>query len=155
EELMRLLVANGANPKATTPDGANALIYSAGLAWRDGKTHGTEKESIEAIKYELELGLDVNATTSKTGETALHGAAGRGADTIVQFLADHGAKLDIEDSQGRTALDTANGVGASLGGVRSPHDSTAALLAKLGGHAGHPKPTPALGPPPAAAAQSV
>jgi uncharacterized protein len=141
-EAMRVLLDKGADPKMKTADDVTAIMMSAGISYRDGKTRGTEAESIASIKMLLDLGLDINAVAPKTGETALHGAAGRGADQIVQFLADHGASLNVEDKQGRTAFDTANGVGASLGGVRSPHDSTAALLAKLGGTAGRPVAAP-------------
>jgi ankyrin repeat protein len=137
-EVMKLLLAKGANPKMTTQDDVSALMLAAGISWRDGKTRGAEKDSVEAIRLCLDLGLDINAASARGGETAMHGAAGRGADLIVQFLADHGANVDAKDKQGRTPIDTANGVGAGVGGVRSPHDSTVALLAKLGGHAGQP-----------------
>ena len=42
--------------------------------------------------------------------TALHFAAQKGSNPVVQFLADHGATLDVKDSNNRTPLDVANGV---------------------------------------------
>ena len=36
------------------------------------------------------------------GETALHGAAHRGANEIVQFLVEKGAKLDVVNTLGWT-----------------------------------------------------
>jgi ankyrin repeat protein len=44
-EIVRLLVAAGADPKHAMPDGATALMYAAGLGWRNPcfKTAGLEK----------------------------------------------------------------------------------------------------------------
>ena len=135
-EVMRLLLGKGADPKMKTEDDVTAVMMSAGISYRDGKTRGTEAESVEALKILLDLGIDVNAVSARSGETAMHGAAGRGADQVVQFLADHGASVNAKDKQGRTPIDSANGVGAGVGGVRSPHDTTVALLTKLGGTSG-------------------
>jgi len=44
----------------------------------------------------LSLGADVNAANDH-GITALHGAGYKGANKAVQFLVDHGAKLDALD----------------------------------------------------------
>ncbi len=129
-ELMRILLEHGADPKLTPKDGTTPLMAASGIGWRDGKTKGTEAENLAAVKYCIELGLDVNAKNNQD-ETALHGAAQRGADTIVAYLASKGANLQAKDKKGRTAIDSANGVGAEAGGVRSPHDSTVALLEKL------------------------
>ena len=49
------------------------------------------------------------------GTTALHSAVQRGAEKVVRYLADHGAKLDMKNKQGRTPLDIAMGVGAATG----------------------------------------
>lgn len=110
---MKLLVAAGAQPTATLPDGANALMLASGLGWRDGSPaapsfdQGTEEAAIEAIDYLLELGLDINATTTN-GDTALHAAvSGRGSAKIVRHLMERGANLDAKDKRGRTPLDLA------------------------------------------------
>jgi ankyrin repeat protein len=63
---------------------------------------------------------------------AIHGAALRGADTIVQFLVDSGARLNIKTKQGFTPLDIAMGK-SSLIQLPVPKESTVALLRKLGG----------------------
>ncbi len=128
--LMKVLLEKGADPKLTTKDGTTALAIAAGVGWRDGKTRGTEAEVIEAVKMCLDLGIDINAA-NKEGDTAMHGAAGRGADSLIQFLADHGANVNAKDGKNRTPLDVAMGVGAEVGGVRAPHESTVALLRKL------------------------
>ncbi len=128
----------GANPKMKTAGRRDCDHDVRPVQWVSGwKTRGTEAESIESIKMLLDLGLDINAVAPKTGEPPAWRGRDAGADLIVQFLADHGATSMPRTSKNRTPLDTANGVGASLGGVRgSPHDSTAALLAKLGGVTG-------------------
>ncbi|MEP7353408.1 MAG: ankyrin repeat domain-containing protein [Acidobacteriota bacterium] len=146
-EMMKLLLAHGANPKLTTKSGVNALMLAAGNGWRDGRTRGTEEESVAAIKFLMGLGLDIKAAASN-GDTALHGAAGRGADLVAQALVDLGAEINVQDKTGRTPHDVANAVGASLAGVRSPHESTVALLAKLGGVPGQTKAQAAAAPPP-------
>ncbi len=86
------------------------------------------------MKICLEKGVDINAATDKTLNTALHAAAGQGTDDIVQFLADHGAKLDLKDNKGRTPMDVALGLKADAVGVEV-HQSTADLLRKLMGPA--------------------
>ena len=128
---MRLLLAKGANPKLTTRDGNTALLFAAGVGYRDKNTRGTEAEAVEAVKVAMDAGLDLNTENSK-GENALHGAASRGADQIVQFLMDHGAKINSKSKQGYTAVDFAMGK-AVVGQLPVPHDSTVELLKKLGG----------------------
>jgi ankyrin repeat protein len=135
-EAMKLLVAAGADPRATTQDGAGAMHLAAGLSWRDGKTRASAEESVAAVKYLGSLGLSISEVTSRSGETPLHGAAGRGADGLVQALVDLGADVNALDKSKRTPLDMANGAGGPANQVRVTHDSTAALLAKLGGKSG-------------------
>jgi ankyrin repeat protein len=113
--VMRLLLAAGTDPALVLPNQANALMLAAGLGWRDGSPaapsfdQGSEQDAIEAIALCMEVGLDINATTS-TGDTALHTAiAGRGSDIIVRFLAENGADLQAKNKQGRTPLDVATG----------------------------------------------
>ena len=111
--VMRLLLAAGADPKLTQPNGANAMMLAAGLGWRDGSPaapsydQGSERDAIEAIKLCMEAGLDINATTT-SGDTPLHVAiSGRGSDVIIRFLAENGANLQAKNKQGRTPLDVA------------------------------------------------
>ena len=53
-----------------------------------------------------ELHADVNAVNNKN-ETALHGAVCRSADSVIQYLVDKGARLDIRDADGLTPLEKA------------------------------------------------
>lgn len=128
---MRALLAKGADPKLTTKDGTTALEFAAGVGYRDKNTKGTEAEALEALKLAVSLGLDINQANSR-GETALHGAALRGADTIVQYLVDQGAQINAKMKSGFTPLDVAMGKSV-VGQLPVPHDSTVALLRKLGG----------------------
>jgi ankyrin repeat protein len=128
--VMRALLEKGADPKLATKEGNTALMFAAGVGYRDKFTRGTEAEALEALKVAVEAGLDLGRANTR-GETALHGAANRGADSIVQFLVDHGAKLDTKTKQGFTPLDVAMGKNV-LSQLPVPHDSTVALLRKLG-----------------------
>jgi uncharacterized protein len=132
--VMRILLAKGADPKLTTRDGSTAFLFAAGVGYRDKNTRGTESEALEAVQVALEQHPDINQTNSQ-GETALHGAALRGADMIVQFLVDHGAKLDARTKRQFTPLDVAMGK-SIVGQLPVPHDSTVALIRKLGGMEG-------------------
>jgi uncharacterized protein len=130
--LMQLLLEKGADPKVVTKAGVTALMVAAGMGHANTIRRG--EQPIEAMKICLEKGVDINAATDKTLNTALHAAAGQGTDDIVQFLADHGAKLDLKDNKGRTPMDVALGLKADAVGVEV-HQSTADLLRKLMGPA--------------------
>ena len=103
---MRVLLAAGADPKLVTKDGNNALLFAAGIGYRDKNTRGTDAEALEALQLCMDQGLDISQTNGK-GETALHGAANRGSDLLVKFLVEHGAKLDAKSKAGFTPLDIA------------------------------------------------
>src|SRR5262249_52313014 len=78
-EMMRLLVELGADPLWPTATGIPRLMAAAGIGvYAVGDSPGTAEEADEAVKLCLELGADATAT-DKNGETALHGAAIRGA----------------------------------------------------------------------------
>jgi ankyrin repeat protein len=75
------------------------------------------------------LGLDVNAANAK-GQTAMHGAADRGAERIIQFLADNGARIDVKDQKGVTPVMLA--AGSDKDGYGHPgYPGAEALLRKL------------------------
>jgi ankyrin repeat protein len=84
----------------------------------------------DAVALCLELGADVNASNSM-GLTALLGAVNRGSNDIIELLVKRGARLDVKDKEGRTALRWAEGVFlAAVGAEKKP--ATIALLEKLG-----------------------
>jgi len=108
--LMRLLVESGADPNIPTKQHVTALAAAAGVGFCQGESPGTEAEAMEAVKYTLALGGDINAVDDD-GFTPMHGAATRGANTIVQFLYDRGARLDVKSKEeGWTPWTMANGV---------------------------------------------
>jgi ankyrin repeat protein len=131
-EVMRLLLQHGADPNIATIQGSTALMAAAGINWIPAQTHTRlEAEYVEAVKLCLERGADVNATNS-LGMAAIHGAANRGWTSVIQILADHGAKLDVADTGGRTPLILAQGIFLA---IRPPvaKPEAIALLKKLMG----------------------
>jgi uncharacterized protein len=129
-EVMRLLLAHGADPNIATKQGSTALMAASGINWIPGQTYShTEADYVEAVKLCLERGADVNATNS-LGMMAMHGAANRGWESIIQILADHGSKLDVKDIGGRTPMIFAQGIFLA---VRPPEakPKAIALLKKL------------------------
>ena len=128
---MHALLEYGADPALATKDGNTALQFAAGVGYRDKNTKGSESEALEALKLTVGLGLDINRENDR-GETALHGAASRGADTLVQYLADQGVSLNAKTKQGLTPLDFAMGKNV-ITQLPVPHNSTVALIRKLGG----------------------
>jgi ankyrin repeat protein len=135
-EVMRILLADGANPAARRKDLSTALFIAA--AGRSGGLPTGPRtipgaSNVEAVKMLVGAGLDVDAFNGN-GQTALHAAAQRGLDEVVKTLVDLGAKLDLRDKQKRTPLDLALGVGIR---GRNPEEdvpvreSTAALLRDL------------------------
>jgi len=154
-ELMKLLLAYGADPHMTTVLGVTALQVASGIGWVEGITYEwSPQQTLEAVNLLLELGLDPNAQAD-TGRVALHGAAHKGRPEVVQALADHGAKLDVKD-YGNTdnrggklsvhlweAVDYADGLVRV--GVQSAiaHPETGLLLRKL--LAAQGLPVPAVG----------
>lgn len=108
--VMRLLLAHGADASIATFAGTTPLMAAAGVNWVFNQTFDEGPAALlEAVELCHELGLDVNATNTM-GLAAVHGAANRGSNDIIEFLAAHGAKLDAPDPHGRTPLVFAEGV---------------------------------------------
>lgn len=109
-EVMQLLLEHHADPNIKTSNGTTALMAAAGVNWTVAQTYDEgPAKLLEAVKLAQSLGNDVNAVNAM-GLTALHGAANRGSDDIIRFLAEHGASLEVADKQGRTAMTWAQGV---------------------------------------------
>ena len=104
--LMKLLLAQGADPKIATAHNDTALAVAAGIGWVEGVTfEWSPEESLETVKMCLDLGIDPNVPDDQ-GRTALHGAAHKGRTDVIQLLVDHGANLEAHDFGSR---DTVNG----------------------------------------------
>jgi ankyrin repeat protein len=125
--VMRALVAGGADLRKGNKGGITPLMVAAGMSQSRGPGSASESELLKAVKAAVELGADINAV-NEAGQTAVHGAAAAGFNSIIQFLADSGAKLDIRDMRGQTPL-------AASTGRRNMSDlsATAELLRKLTG----------------------
>lgn len=132
-EAMRFLVRQGAEPLLPNDERTTPLMVAAGVGiWRIGESPGTNEEALEAVKYAYELGGEVN-TIDANGETAVHGAAHRGAPVILQFLADKGANLDVANKIGWTPLTIAGGV--YYPNLYENYPEAEAMLLKLGAKA--------------------
>jgi ankyrin repeat protein len=112
-EMMRALVAGGADPKLTMPTGANALLYAAGLGWRNGSPaapsydQGSDEEAVEALRFLLALGFNIHGTNDNE-DTALHAAvSGRGSEAIIKFLVAQGADPEKKNKRGQSPLSLA------------------------------------------------
>jgi ankyrin repeat protein len=127
-EAMRVLVKGGADPNLATDVGVTPLMVAAGIGWSGNFTQNAPDSFLEAVKYCLDLGNDVNAIEKRKGFTALQGAASRGDTEMVQYLVDHGARVDVVNKDGNSAADMA--FGPSRFFIPSPE--TVDLLVKLG-----------------------
>ena len=94
-EFMRLLAQLGANPLLPNADNTPPLTVAAGVGTRSpGEDAGTESEALEAVKVALELGGNLDAVDNN-GETAMHGAAYKFLPSVVRFLAEKGARIEV------------------------------------------------------------
>jgi ankyrin repeat protein len=97
EDLLKLLLDQGADPNVTNNAGATALMWGVGDARK--------------VRLLVAKGADVNAR-SEDGKTPLLIAAGQsGAASIVKLLLEKGADIKARDINGSTALIQAAGGG--------------------------------------------
>ena len=143
-EAIRTLVAAGADPSVPSIEHTTPLMVAAGLGHKSrgpsmtlgGWNRDNEPEIVETLKLLLQLGNELDGVNDN-GQTALHGAAGVARPTVVQFLVDRGARLDLTDALGRTPAVVAEDnttdkyrIQASLDANRI--QQTNALLQRLG-----------------------
>jgi len=104
---MRALVAAGADPNIRAQDGAGVLLSAAAGA------------RLQTFKYAYEIDPNLDVVTA-TGNTVMHVAVGLNGRTqpevceVIQFLADHGAKLDEMNGAGRTPIAIADNLPVDL-----------------------------------------
>jgi ankyrin repeat protein len=132
---MEILLAHGADVSLTQKNGGTALMLASGLGRGTSafsEDVGTEADLLKCVRLAVDHGAVVTAVNDAQS-TALHYAARSGLNSVVEFLAAHGAVLDAKDKQGRTPADAAIGVGARgrAGGPAIVHQDTAALIARL------------------------
>ena len=136
-EIMRILVAGGADPVLTTLERLQPVKERAGgvappppvwwagssrLSWRRSAGGVTEvdsswvanmttREAEEAMALEAaRVAVDLGTDVNavdESGTTALHSAASINFTSIVRFLAERGANLSVENKAGETPLSIA------------------------------------------------
>jgi ankyrin repeat protein len=135
--VMKLLLDAGADPFLTLPDRTNALMIAAGLGYNGVRGEGirivvpTADGAAEAVKLLLDRGMDPDAFNT-AGNTAVHGAVGRG-EAVIRTLASHGATLNMKNKAGFTPLDLALGQGGGRRGAGVVRQNIADLLRQLQG----------------------
>jgi ankyrin repeat protein len=129
-EMMRLLLAAGADPARVTATNTNAVMAAAGLNHGNGESPVTEAQALDAVEFLLQLGVDATSVTS-LGENALFGPAYRGWNTVLALIIDRGADVNAVSKAGITPWLAASGLGDRLGGVLYNKEG-AALLARHG-----------------------
>ncbi len=132
-EIVRTLLQVGADPNLTTDDKTTVLMAAAGLGhgtYLTGQKRGARTPEAEAaVKRLVEAGTDVNVT-NEAGFTALHGAAFKGLNEVIEYLVAHGADINAQDYLHRTAYRMAEGSKQTFQFQEWPE--TAQLLKQLG-----------------------
>jgi ankyrin repeat protein len=131
-EVMRYLLAHGADPYAVTAKGETALLLLTGAGWPLGQGFiRSDEEIIAALDLLIgEYGMDVNSTTNE-GITGLMAAVFKGTNNVVEYLVEKGADLGAVDNEGRTILTWAKGIAANTGQPPRPQPESEALVRKL------------------------
>jgi ankyrin repeat protein len=144
--IMRALADAGANTRVIMSDGTNALVIavaaSSGFGSGDRRDRyltpaeiavkvdaDDERITLDTATLALTLGSAINQT-NRNGDTALHLAAAQGLTTVVQFLVDNGAALDVKNKRGLTPLGAALQRPRGEGGI-APNDDRRKLAVEL------------------------
>ncbi len=134
-DLMRRLANAGADTRLAANNGLTPLMAAVtpdrrSLVLRGLRSSEATTRTMEAVQLALQFGADVNATNAD-GDTALHMAAAKGSNAMVQFLVEKGARMNIKNKLGQTPLGLTE---RALAGesARPRLRSTADLLRKLG-----------------------
>lgn len=101
-EMMKLLVARGADPTIPLKDGRTAFMILAGESTLEGPDV-SESRAAEVVRLAVKLGTPINQADAD-GNTAVHVAAARRRDLLLQALADCGAALEARNHDGDTPL---------------------------------------------------
>ena len=111
--------------------GAGADVNARSIS--EPRRGAPQAESSQAAQYALNFrrASQMPSAQAVPHETALHGAAARGFNDFVKFLAEHGADLQAKDANGRTPLELAKGVGTAGRGQAESFPETVKLLESL------------------------
>jgi ankyrin repeat protein len=131
--VMRLLLAAGADPKLSTEENTTPLMTAASMGRVPDENPVPESEVLEAVKLALELGNNINEA-NELGNTPLHAAAVNRLNSVVQFLVEKGARMDVKNAENHTPLMVAE-LQRQFAGIATveEHTSTGDLIRKLGG----------------------
>ncbi|MDD9890665.1 MAG: ankyrin repeat domain-containing protein [Gammaproteobacteria bacterium] len=122
-QMMKDLLAAGADPELRQAWGVTPLMVAAGVTQTDSRIVAEEKLLEALTMLALEVGADIHAT-DRGGQTAVHGAANISGNELIKFLVAQGADPEAIDRRGRTPHDVA------MRTLR-PRPVTAALLREL------------------------
>lgn len=117
--------------------GALPLHAAAGVEYGEGFAGNAHRHAPDAwlssVKFLVEeVGVDINARDND-GYTALHHAAARGDNQVIEYLVSKGADVTVVSRRGQTTADMANGPVQRV----SPFPETVKLLEKLGSTNSH------------------
>jgi ankyrin repeat protein len=132
-DIVRALLEHGALVDLPNASGVTPFMAAAGIGTRTtsgvlgpGPSENVVALSLETMEILRQAGADVNARitditsltariarpntlTGRQGQTTLFFAAESGRIDVVRYLLDHGAKTDVKDDMGRTAIEVATG----------------------------------------------
>ena len=142
-EAMRLLQSLGADPRLATFANNTAVMLAAGIGYVEGsRRYRPERDALEAVTLAAAAGVDVNASNAN-GQTALHGAVYRAANTVIRYLVEAGARTDFQDELERTPLKLAEqGFNQVASLIR--RETAATLLKELGAKSTPPARAPMI-----------
>jgi len=154
-DMMKVLVDAGADVDQPSLNGMTPLMVAAGLGYRRGGGSAfitdrrdfssynpvasaelgsripflEERLTHQTVELALELGGDVKAVSS-TGDTALHGAATHGMNSVIQLLVEHGADIHAKNQRGQAPVALAV-YREGIAGENLVREDTAGLLREL------------------------
>ncbi len=168
-EVAKLLLEKGADPNIYGM-GLSPWLYAAGLTsqtYNEARGGGGQVNT-ETLDLMLKHGADINAqvygaasysgriaraltgdpvnTKSNEGMTALHVAVRSQNASLVKYLLDHGARVDIVDASERTPMDVLNGKTALVPAVFADAEGVVPRNAPNPAAAAAPPATPAAPP---------
>lgn len=152
-EAIKLLLEYGADVELPNVMGVTPFMAAAGFGNRRGELRGTyeagrEAKVIPVLEVLLAAGADINRRVSDTsshtariarmstmtrrqGQTPIFGATKQNWTSVVQWLVDHGADVNVVDDRGKNLLDAATANNAGGRADRRGTDEMRTLVEQL------------------------